>query len=100
MSSSFDQDYSFGATRASKLDVAKQCLESLTKQLKPDDQFGVVRFNQSAEVHCPMKQWSKVNSAKLRREIGNLRAYGSTCLTAAIDCATEMFRSVGKCQDL
>ena len=45
-----------------------------------------------------MQQWSRVNKTKLRREIGSLRAYGATCLSAAIDCATDMFASAGEGQ--
>lgn len=59
------------------------------------DQFGLVRFNQQAEVHCPMKLWRTVNKAQLKREIGTLRPYGATCLSAAIDCATQLFSAAG-----
>ena len=68
----------------------------MTQAFPFSDQFGLVRFNDRAEVHCPMKQWRTINRAKLKREISNLRAYGATCLSAAIDCATDMFHSVGK----
>ena len=44
----------------------------------------------------PMKPWRSVNKSKLKREIGMLRANGLTCLTAAIDCATDMFNSLCK----
>lgn len=60
------------------------------------DCFGLVRFNHQADVHCPIKPWRSINKVKLRREIGALRPYGATCLSAAIDCATQMFSSVGE----
>ena len=55
------------------------------------DRFGLVRFNHEAVVHCPMRTWSTVKKTELRREIGELRAYGMTSLSAAIDCAKDMF---------
>jgi len=98
MGVAFDQDseqHQHGSLQ-DKLTVAKQCLQSLTEQLKPSDCFGLVRFNRQADVHCPIKPWRSINKVKLRREICALRPYGATCLSAAIDCATQMFSSVGE----
>lgn len=95
MGSPFDQDSQWHGG-VDKLTVAKQCLQSLTDQLKPSDQFGLVRFNNVADVHCPLREWSKVNKSKLKKEIDALRAYGTTCLSAAIDCATDMFSEAGE----
>jgi uncharacterized protein YegL len=82
-----------GSPDMTKLDVAKKCLQTLTDQLKTSDQFGLVTFNHEAVVSSPMKAWSSVNKSQLKREIGLLRAHGLTCLTAAIDCATDMFNT-------
>ena len=64
------------------------------------DQFGLVRFNNVADVHCPLREWSRVNKSKLKKEIDALRAYGTTCLSAAIDCATDMFSEAGEYRTL
>jgi Ca-activated chloride channel family protein len=79
-----------------KLDVAKKCLTALVDQLGKGDKVGLVLFNHSAHVAAELKAWSKPWVGKLKSKIGSLKASGSTNLSAAAQCATDMYKSAGE----
>jgi hypothetical protein len=56
---------------------------------------GLVLFNHSAHVAAELKAWSKPWVGKLKSKIGSLKASGSTNLSAAAQCATDMYKSAG-----
>jgi len=74
-----------------KLQVAKDCLLTLLAQLRDDDAFGLVLFNNKASVLQPLTKWSEIEKVGLEKAILKLRACGGTELTEGFKAATKMF---------
>jgi Mg-chelatase subunit ChlD len=84
-----------GATRQTKLQVAREALAAMGQQLRPDDNFGLVVFNQTASAVMPLRRWGAgeagTASATLDSAIKSLRASGGTNISGAMTMATRMF---------
>ena len=57
--------------------------------------MGLVLFNHVSHVAAELKAWSRAWVGKLKGKISSLKACGSTNLSAAAQCATDMYKSAG-----
>ena len=102
MASSFDNDSSHGSwgqfrtsnNENAKLEVAKQCLLAVAKQLEPGDELGVVLFNHDQEVLMPLTTVG-ANPAQFRatlaEELKNVHSGGGTDLAGGFQAALHLF---------
>ena len=89
-----------GEPGKTKVQIAQQSLLTLLKQLSPDDALGIVLFNSTATVLHPIEKISSMDREKLEEDILNLRADGGTNITEAVKCATDLYHTRGKSDDL
>lgn len=76
--------------RATKLDAATASLCELSEQLRPDDRFAVVLFNDSARVAKPLRDVASTDVAAIRRHVRDVRAGGGTNVVAGFDAARDL----------
>ncbi|XP_062501858.1 uncharacterized protein LOC134178963 [Corticium candelabrum] len=79
-----------------KIEVAKNCLSALVDQLGKGDKVGLVLFNHNAHVAVKLTEWTKTHAAKIKDTIKSLKAGGSTNLSAAAQCATDLYKTAGE----
>jgi hypothetical protein len=102
MASSFDNDMSYsswGQFRASnnenaKLEVAKQCLLAVARQLEPGDELGVVLFNHTHEVLVPLTTVGAKPAqfrTALAKKLQDVCAGGGTDLAEGFQAALDLF---------
>ncbi|WP_435319868.1 vWA domain-containing protein [Haloarchaeobius sp. TZWSO28] len=74
-----------------KIEIAKDALASLTKQLRPGDRFGVVLYNSTAAVAKPLNPVEQTNMDAIRGHIKeDIRATGGTNLSAGLSDASGL----------
>ncbi|WP_439027907.1 vWA domain-containing protein [Haloarchaeobius sp. DT45] len=74
-----------------KIEVAKDALASLTKQLRPGDRFGVVLYSSTAAVAKPMNPVETTDMDAIRGHIEeDIQATGGTNLSAGLDAASGL----------
>jgi len=78
----------------SKLEVAKESLYSILDQLKPNDWFGLIKFDDEPTVIHQLCEWKGTDVVQLKTKISELRTSGGTALTVAIKEATDRLISV------
>ncbi|KAH3766674.1 von Willebrand factor type A [Pelomyxa schiedti] len=78
------------ASAPTKLEVAKHSLISMLSHLKPEDRFGIITFNEQAQVIQPLKRWSEIDQTSLETSINGLNAGGGTDLSVGYRVAGEM----------
>ncbi|MBN2238685.1 MAG: VWA domain-containing protein [Dehalococcoidales bacterium] len=77
--------------RDEKIDIATESITALIDHLTEDDLFGLVVFNKDARTVRQLEPVDYSETRKLKSQILNLEAYGSTHLSAGMELATEMF---------
>jgi len=100
MGSAFDQYYYDrfgnrheveGSDDRSKIAVARDALESLTEQLRPEDRLGVVLYESEASVAKPLRSVEATDMDAIRDHIQeDVQARGGTNLDAGMAEATAM----------
>lgn len=83
-----------GETGNSKMKVAKESLLIILSQLKPEDSFGLVLFNETASVVHPLTKWKDTDTVALEKKIMKFRPGGGTELTEGLKAATAMYAKV------
>jgi Ca-activated chloride channel homolog len=100
MGSSFSQYYydQFGtrhevedATDSSKMAVAREVLQTLTEQLRPDDLLGIVLFNNQAHTVKPLRPVACTDMDAIRSHIAELEQGGGTNMEAGMRAAKQMY---------
>ncbi|KAH3759222.1 von Willebrand factor type A [Pelomyxa schiedti] len=81
------------ASAPTKLEVAKNSLIAMLSHLKPEDRFGIITFNEEAQVIQPLKHWSEIDKASLETSINRLEAGGGTDLSVGYRVAGEMMEN-------
>ncbi len=105
MGSPFDQYYydRFGnqqglkdseAETARKIEVASKSVNALIDHLNDDDRFGMVVFDDYAELAKPLSLVGNTDIEKIKKHILDLNERGSTNLSAGMDLATKQFREL------
>ena len=80
----------------SKMEIAKESLNILIDQLKGDDRFAVVLFNDRACVEKQMELISETDINRTKKNFSEIRAFGGTNLEAGYTEATKLFE---KCKN-
>jgi Ca-activated chloride channel family protein len=83
-----------GVARPTKMDTAKDAVVSVLNQLEDGDRFTIVLFNSTASL---VKSMALVRNTNMRTIIDNvldIRAGGSTDMSAGMKIATEQFRNL------
>ena len=75
----------------SKMEIAKESLNILIDQLKGDDRFAVVLFNDRASVEKQMELISETDINRTKKNFSEIRAFGGTNLEAGYTEATKLF---------
>ncbi len=70
-----------------KIESAKQCVQTVLDQLNTGDRFAIVLFNSNASVMQRMNLVSQTNMGTVRRNVGNITAGGSTNMAAGMEMA-------------
>ncbi|KAJ5073298.1 inter-alpha-trypsin inhibitor heavy chain family member [Anaeramoeba ignava] len=70
--------------KLSKLEVAKRTILGLTENFQKDDNFGVVIFDNDAEVLFPFQKWGQVDQEQLKKSINSLKPRGGTNMSEGI----------------
>lgn len=68
-----------------------QISDKYPRQLRPEDSFGLVLFNEQAKVIQELCPWKDIDALDLEKQIMKFRAGGGTSIVAAMDVATKMF---------
>ena len=66
----------------SKMEIANESVNILIDQLKADDRFGIVLFNQGAQTLMPVELVSEMDINKAKKLISGIKASGGTNLEA------------------
>ncbi len=77
--------------RKTKIDVATESVVALLSHLNDDDRFGMVVFNDSAQIVKPLNLVRNSDMRALKDRILRLSADGSTNLDSGIKMATDLF---------
>ena len=75
----------------SKIEVAKKSLILMTKHLKDEDRFGVVLFNNRAELAKPLSLVGETDMDAIRKHITQISANGGTNMEAGFQLGAELF---------
>lgn len=79
-----------------KMEVAKESLLALTKELRPSDRLGIIVFNNQGYIAKPLNLVSKTDMQAIRGHIKkDLYPQGGTNMHSGMQKGTELFREVG-----
>jgi Ca-activated chloride channel homolog len=100
MSSPFDEYYydqaghkknlSYSELSTQKIEVAKDAIDTILKQLNNEDRLGIVLFNERAYLMQPMDALRRGDADDVIDEVNTIRASGSTNLSAGMQMATDL----------
>jgi len=100
MSSTFDEYYydsagvrkslSYSERTMQKIEVAKDAINTILEQLNSYDRLGIVLFNDRSYILQSLEQVRHMDMEELADSISEIRANGSTNLSAGIQLATDM----------
>jgi Ca-activated chloride channel homolog len=100
MSSPFDEYYydqdghrknlSYAERSTQKIEVAKDAINTILKQLNGEDRLGIVLFNERAYLMQPMDALSRRDMDDVIDQVDAIRAGGSTNLSAGMQMATDL----------
>lgn len=76
-----------------KMHIAREAVQDLTRQLRNDDRFGMVVFDDNAYVAKPLNPVGETDMDLIRRHIGRLESRGGTNFEAGYKKGTELFAS-------
>ena len=86
--------YAGEGTTLNKIDSAKKAIVSILGQLKDNDRFSIVQFNSRADLVQPMRLVSDTNMKRVKDDVMNINAGGSTDLSAGFYLAVDQFRNL------
>ncbi|AEH37017.1 vWA domain-containing protein [Halopiger xanaduensis] len=80
-----------GDTSRPKIDVAKEALAAMTRQLRPDDRLGVVLFNGEAHLAKPLREVDRTDMDAIREHMReDVEARGGTNVSAGLELSEEL----------
>lgn len=98
MSSSFNSYYYDGNNKKfnstenkSKMEIANESLNLLLDQLKPDDKFGIVLFDDQAYLGKPVSKVSETDMNAIKNHVLEIEACGGTNFEAGYSEGTKLF---------
>lgn len=73
-----------GSMGGGRLELIKDSLLAIWAELRPEDYFGIVKFENTANVVVGLKKKSELDANHVRRSIGNLVPGGGTSIEAGL----------------
>ena len=73
-----------------KIDVAREALADLTRQLRPEDRLGIVTSQSTSQVAKPTRLVEETDMAAIRGHFEELQADGGTNLSAGLSAAVDL----------
>jgi len=83
-----------GSMRGKKLELCKETLTLLLRELGPQDRFGLVTFGNTAQRHIPAREMSIENRAFAISKVNSIRQCGRTNLSGGIGLAAQEMLSI------
>ena len=77
-----------------KMDVAKESLVGILDQLNPEDNLGIVLFNEEAHLSKPLESIKYTDRERFAENIMGISAQGSTNMEAGIKLGTSLFDEI------
>ena len=77
-----------------KMQIAREAVQDLTRQLRDDDRFGMVVFDQQGYVAKPLHLVGETDMDRIRGHIGKLEPRGGTNFEAGYKKGTELFAAL------
>lgn len=74
-----------------KMEIAREAVQDLTRQLRDDDRFGMVVFDDEAHIAKPLNPVGETDMDRIRGHIGRLEPRGGTNFEAGYKKGTELF---------
>lgn len=78
-----------GSMRGKKLELCKETLKLLLRELSPQDRFGLVTFGNTASVHIPTRELTNENRDLALSRVNSIRPCGRTNLSGGIGLAAQ-----------
>ncbi len=85
-------DRSGSMSAAQKMEYAHQGLRTLIQQLSPQDRFGLVSFDDKAEINHYLSYVSSQDKNYLQQKISGIQPRGSTNISSGLQTAIQMMR--------
>ncbi|MEE8423992.1 MAG: VWA domain-containing protein, partial [Thermodesulfobacteriota bacterium] len=82
------EDEDFGK---SKIEIAKESVVLLLDHLEEDDRFGIVLFNDKANLVKPMGRVGDTDMKEIKRQIRGIFANGGTTMSAGMNLGADLF---------
>ena len=79
--------------RRSKLEVAKNCLQSILPQLSPRDRVAIITFNTTQQVIYNLNYATEKNCKKILKEVSNIYPSGGTALANGLAKGYEILQA-------
>ena len=83
-----------GSMRVKKLDMCKQTLMLLLRELHHDDRFSLISFSDEAKVEIPICKVNEEQKLKAMHTIEHLHVRGRTNISSAISLAAQVVNGV------
>jgi Mg-chelatase subunit ChlD len=78
-----------------KMAVAREALDALTRQLRPEDRLGIFTYDTGSQVAKPLRRVAETDIPAIRGHFEELSAGGGTNLDAGLTDATELLSEYG-----
>jgi len=83
-----------GSMQGRKLDLCKDTVELLLRELSPRDRFGLVTFGNEAQLVIPMRELTKQNKEAAALKVRSLHTSGCTNMSGGIGMAAQELDAV------
>jgi Ca-activated chloride channel family protein len=82
-----------GSMSGQKLEYAKRALRELIARLKPEDRFGLVEYENAADVRIPLAHVTEGARASFLRSVDRIEIGGGTNMSAGLDLGIDQMSS-------
>ena len=86
-------DKSSSMSTRSKLDLCKKTLETLLRQLLPQDRFGLITYSNDARIDVPIQKMTPQHKAFAMQTIKGVRSSGMTNMSSALGLSAQEIRN-------
>ena len=76
--------------KKTKMEIANESVNILIDQLKADDRFGIVIFNEAAKIVKPIELVSETDIKNTKKNISEIKSFGGTNINAGYSEATKL----------
>ena len=80
----------------SKMEIAKESVSAMVDHLKPDDRFGMVLFESTANTFIPFERIADAGRGRIKNIIATLQPQGGTNMEAGLNLGTQVIESLPK----